>query len=71
MKTRFYHRRELLTAARQVETLSKFRIDQIGARFVVIETLRNGEERRACVRTSEEAAIDYLFNKLPCIESEM
>lgn len=58
-------------AKRQAEFLANFRIDRIGCRYVVMRILRNGKERKERTLPDHEAAIEYLFNKLPAIESEL
>lgn len=72
MQTRFYHRRELIASAKQAaDTLEHYRIEQIGCRYVVLRDLRNGKDRRECVRLTREDAVEYLFNLLPAVESDV
>jgi hypothetical protein len=71
VKTLFYHRRELLKAARHAASLSNYRIAHLGCRYVVLRVLKNGDERKERVFPDEEQALEYLFNMLPAIESEM
>lgn len=58
-------------AKRQAETLARYVIEKRGCRWLVYKPARLNPESGRRVFQSEEQAIEYLFNKLPAIESEL